>query len=315
MAVEYRVWDMSMVFAKFPETVISRSELRKRAAILVDEGLWQEIDSIEEDLRNNKLRVLLPFIRRQVGRKFKSFGPGYQLTNFRDFDAKNNNLKPIPKLHVIMGGTFRAMLDAGVAQGLIKLDGYTPGEIHGPEVLFKDDGQTRSLRVDAFYKVSPLDKSYPTLFRYHEDETGEVHGRRFLKKDTNKKKTVEEIIEPSTHLSPYDLDKTSIMQKVQYYTAIHDTLVKKNDPNTGKPKHPPFLVDVVCLQTRTINKWRRVIWEYWQPDGPNTPFKNKPLNIFRFTTFKKVQWEHPEILLKEPNWYTAMDVNPHTYFE
>lgn len=78
MAIEYRVWDMSMVFAKFP--TVSKSELRKRAAILVEEGLWQEIDSIEEDLRNNKLRVLLPFIRRQVGPKFKCFGPGYQLT-------------------------------------------------------------------------------------------------------------------------------------------------------------------------------------------------------------------------------------------
>lgn len=89
--------------------------------------------------------------------------------------------------------------------------------------------------------LTPFTKSHlPTSpIRYHEDETGEVHGRRH-KQIKNKKKTVEEIIEPSTHPSPYDLDKTSIMQKVHYYTAIHDTLVKKNDPNTGQPKHPPF---------------------------------------------------------------------------
>src|SRR6267378_4879430 len=83
IAIEYRLWTSEILYAKFPK--ISDSYLRKRAAIMVDQGFWQVLDYPEAEL-------LQPFIRRAVGRRPEIWGPGHQISNVRDVPDKNNKI-------------------------------------------------------------------------------------------------------------------------------------------------------------------------------------------------------------------------------
>jgi hypothetical protein len=80
---------------------------------------------------------------------------------------------------------------------------------------------------------------------------------------------------------------------------MHNTLVKQG-------KHPPFLVNVVCLTIEHINQLREYVYKH-----------NPKLNLFRFTLFEYVCPDDPDLILKEKLWSDAITDPPQplSFFE